>query len=101
MCARLEDQVTQRLAARFQRFAEVEAHGSSPLYEALALGVAGDAFALEFLKGLPEAKRQPLAIWRSSPSLRYAGRLADISRHAACEGGRRSNRHAGAPHANQ
>jgi hypothetical protein len=59
MCARLGDQVTQQLAARFQRFAEVEAHGSSPLYEALALGVAGDAFALEFLKGLPEAKRQP------------------------------------------
>jgi hypothetical protein len=51
--------VTERIAARFRRFAEVEAHGSSPLYEALALGVAADAFALKFLEGLPEAKRQP------------------------------------------
>jgi hypothetical protein len=51
--------VTQQLAALFRRFAEAEAHGSSPLYEALALGVAADAFALKFLEGLPEAKRQP------------------------------------------
>jgi hypothetical protein len=51
--------VTQQIAARFRRFAEVEAHGSSPLYEALALGVAANAFALKFLERLPEAKRQP------------------------------------------
>src|SRR5690349_23125809 len=53
------DEVTQQIAARFRRFAEVEARGSSPLYEALALGVAADAFALKFLERLPEAKRQP------------------------------------------
>jgi hypothetical protein len=51
--------MTQQLAARFRRFAEVEAHDSSPLYETLALGVAADATVLEFLEGLPEAKRQP------------------------------------------
>ncbi len=51
--------MTQQLAARFRRFAEVEARGSSPLYETLALGVAVDPFALEFLERLPEAKRQP------------------------------------------
>jgi hypothetical protein len=51
--------LTEQIAARFRRFAEVEAHGSSPLYEAFALGVAADASALEFLAALPDAKRQP------------------------------------------
>jgi hypothetical protein len=40
--------VTEKIAARFRRFAEVEAHGSSPLYERLALRTAADAFAREF-----------------------------------------------------
>ena len=35
------DAVSEQIAARYRRFAEVEAHGRSPLYEALALGVAG------------------------------------------------------------
>ena len=51
--------VSEQIAARYRRFAEVEAHGRSPLYEALALGVAADAFALQFLAPLPEEKRQP------------------------------------------
>jgi hypothetical protein len=51
--------VNEHIAARFRRFAEVEARGRSPLYEACALGVAGDAFTLELLAALPEAKQQP------------------------------------------
>lgn len=51
--------MTEQIAARFRRFAEVEAHGSSPLYETFASGVAVDAFAREFLQTLPRAKRQP------------------------------------------
>src|SRR5262249_29701438 len=51
--------VNEQIAAQYRRFAEIEARGRSPLYKALALGVAEDAFALEFLAGLPEAKRQP------------------------------------------
>jgi len=51
--------VTEQLAARYRRFAEVEAHGRSPLYEAITLGVADDADALAFLLALPEDKRQP------------------------------------------
>lgn len=47
------------LAARYRRFAAQEAHGRSPLYEALALGVADDLEILGFLLTLPEAKRQP------------------------------------------
>ena len=51
--------VSEQIAARFRRFAEVEARGRSPLYEACALGVAGDASALAFLAALPEGKQQP------------------------------------------
>jgi hypothetical protein len=53
------NEVLEQIAARFRRFAEVEARASSPLYEAFALGVAADAFACEFLQALPETKRQP------------------------------------------
>jgi hypothetical protein len=48
-----------QLAERFRRFAELEARGRSPLYEALAHGVADDAFTLDFLATLPEPNRQP------------------------------------------
>ena len=51
--------MSEQLAARYRRFAAVEAHGRSPIYEALAPGVAADAFALEFLATLPDEKRQP------------------------------------------
>jgi hypothetical protein len=51
--------MTDRLAARYRRFAEVEAAGHSPLYETLALGVSADPDVLAFLAALPEGKQQP------------------------------------------
>ncbi len=48
-----------RISARYLRFAEDEARGRSPRYEAFARGVAGDARALDFLATLPDVKRQP------------------------------------------
>jgi hypothetical protein len=51
--------MTEAIARRFRRFAEVEASGSSPLYEALCHGVAADPEILNFLAELPEAKQQP------------------------------------------
>jgi hypothetical protein len=51
--------VREQLAARYLRFADVEAHGRSPLYEALARGVASDAATLDYLATLPDEKRQP------------------------------------------
>jgi len=51
--------VTDRIAARFLRFAEHEADGGSPLYAALARGAAADPFVLAFLATLPEDKQQP------------------------------------------
>ncbi len=49
----------ERLSAAYRRFAEEEARGRSPLYEALARGIADDPAVLFFLETLPRAKRQP------------------------------------------
>jgi len=50
---------TEAIARRFHRFAEHEAATHSPLYEALAHGVAADAAILAFLAELPAEKQQP------------------------------------------
>jgi hypothetical protein len=47
------------VARRYARFADDEARGRSPLYEALARGVAADADAIGFLLTLPVEKQQP------------------------------------------
>src|SRR3954454_23154724 len=46
-------------AQEYRQFATMEARGASPLYEELALGVAGDPDLLGLLATLPPAKRQP------------------------------------------
>ena len=51
--------MTARIAVRYRRFAELEADGRSPLYAALARGVADDAASLAFLERLPTPKQQP------------------------------------------
>jgi hypothetical protein len=47
------------IAHRYRRFAVTEAHGVSPVYEALALAVAGSTDMLEFLATLPSERQQP------------------------------------------
>jgi hypothetical protein len=47
------------LAARYIRFADEEARGRSPLYEAIAHGVAADEATIDVLLSLPPPKRQP------------------------------------------
>jgi hypothetical protein len=66
----MDKDTSEYLAERFRRFAEVEARGRSPLYERLALGVAADPVALEFLASLPEQKRQPNLLFAA---LRHVG----------------------------
>jgi len=44
-------------ADRYRAFAEVEAAGSSAIYQRTALAVAGDRSAIERLDALPPAKR--------------------------------------------
>jgi hypothetical protein len=51
--------VSNRIAVSYRRFAELEADGRSPLYAALARGVADDTAVLAFLEPLPAAKQQP------------------------------------------
>lgn len=55
----MQDQELAAISARYARFAEVEAHGRSPLYEEIARGVAADREMIGFLLTLPEGKRQP------------------------------------------
>jgi hypothetical protein len=48
-----------KISARYRRFADQEVRGRSPLYQQLALGVAGDRAVLDFLATLPSEKQQP------------------------------------------
>ena len=47
------------ITTRYTRFAEEEAHGRSPLYEAIARGVGADDEIVGFLLSLPKHKQQP------------------------------------------
>ena len=57
--AAVEQQEALKIVATYVRFSEEEARGRSPLYEALARGVAGDCEVIDFLLTLPKGKRQP------------------------------------------
>jgi hypothetical protein len=57
------------IAVRYRRFAEQEAHGRSPLYEALATGVADSPDAIAFLASLPAAKQQPNLLFAALRSI--------------------------------
>lgn len=47
------------IAGRYRRFARIEAAGRSPLYEAMADAIAGDAAMLAFVASLPPERQQP------------------------------------------
>ncbi len=51
--------MTHDIITRYLRFATIEAHGRSPIYEELARHVAGSSAALAFLTTLPTARQQP------------------------------------------
>jgi hypothetical protein len=53
------DDVTADVARAYRTFAELEARGRSPAYEALASAAADDAGIVGFVAALPAAKRQP------------------------------------------
>ncbi|HEY0182434.1 MAG TPA: DUF2332 domain-containing protein [Rhodopila sp.] len=55
----MADSRASETSARYMRFAEVEARGRSPLYEALTRAAAGDDDVVAFLMTLPREKRQP------------------------------------------
>ena len=47
------------MARAYRMFAQLEARGRSPAYEALASAAADDARIVGFVAALPAAKRQP------------------------------------------
>ena len=53
------DAILSAIAVRYRRFAEVQARGRSPTYEALANATAENGAVLNFLSTLPDDKRQP------------------------------------------
>ncbi|TIW02580.1 MAG: DUF2332 family protein, partial [Mesorhizobium sp.] len=55
----MDEEGLAEISARYVHFADTEAHGRSPLYEALAPAVDGDRETLGFLSTLPDTKRQP------------------------------------------
>ena len=50
---------TRTISENYRRFARLEVHGKSPLYEELCEAIADDARMLAFLSEQPPAKRQP------------------------------------------
>jgi len=73
------DERTRSLAEQFTRFAALEASGSSPLYEGLALGVAGDADLLALAgKGRPE-QPAPNLLFAAVHSLLLGGAHHDLA----------------------
>jgi len=48
-----------QVAARYRRFADVEARERSPLYAAISRGIATDREVLDFLLTFPQEKQQP------------------------------------------
>ncbi len=57
------------LSERYIRFADNEARGRSPLYEALARGTSDDAGIIDFLSALPPAKQQPNLLFAAVRSI--------------------------------
>jgi len=75
------------LARKFRRWARIEAHGSSPSYERLAVAIADDPAAKAILVDLPPAKRQPNLLfaamrWCAAPVTDVPAALAWLPRHA-------------------
>ncbi len=64
------------VADAYRAFAEREARGASPTFEAWALGVAADPVVAERLAGLPRGKRQPNLVFAAA---RWHGASGDYA----------------------
>jgi hypothetical protein len=80
------DTSTAETAKLYREWARVEAHGSSLIYERLALAVAEDLAILEFLSKVEPVKRQPNLLfgalrWHNVPVDKPAVALAWLGEH--------------------
>ena len=83
------DDGTADVARAYRMFAQREARGRSPAYEALASAVADDAGIVGFVATLPAAKRQPNLLFAAARYLLGApasiGSLRDLVRRSPAE----------------
>ena len=63
----------QKWAERFQRFAEVECRGLSPLYETVSLAIARDAEMLDWIAHLIETRADPTLLFAAVHYLLLSG----------------------------
>jgi hypothetical protein len=83
------DDVRADVARAYRVFAQREARGRSPAYEALASAAAADAGIVGFVASLPTAKRQPNLLFAAARYLLGApagiGSLRDLVRESPAE----------------
>ncbi|WP_345770964.1 DUF2332 domain-containing protein [Geodermatophilus normandii] len=75
------------LAEVYRRFGEVDAAGTSPLYERVAVTLSGSHEALRALEAVPARKRHPTVVLAALHDLALAGRAPALAAaHAARDG---------------
>ncbi|MFD1152600.1 DUF2332 family protein, partial [Saccharothrix hoggarensis] len=62
------------LAQVYRQFAEVDAAGTSPLYERVALALSGSDEALRAIEAAPARRRQPALVLAALHDLALSGR---------------------------
>ena len=78
---------TRTLAQAYRRFAEVDAAGTSPLYERVALALSSSDKALLAIEAAPARKRHPTVILAALHNLALAGRAPVLAAaYAAADG---------------
>ena len=86
------------LAQVYRHFGEVDAAGTSPLYERVAVALSESDEALRAIEAAPARKRHPAVILAALHDLALAGRAPAAGR-GLCRGGRRRRRQRGDRHA--
>ncbi|SFT53005.1 hypothetical protein SAMN05660657_01378 [Geodermatophilus amargosae] len=70
---------TRTLAEVYRRFGEVDAAGTSPLYERVAVALSGSGEALRALEAVPARKRHPTVVLAALHDLALAGRAPALA----------------------
>jgi hypothetical protein len=75
------------LAQVYRHFGEVDAAGTSPLHERVAVALSESAEALRAIEAVPARKRQPAAVLAALHDLALAGRAPELAAaYAAADG---------------
>src|SRR5581483_4384369 len=75
------------LAQVYRRFGEVDAAGTSPLYERVAIALSESGAALRAIEAAPARKRHPTVILAALHDLVLAGRAPALAAAYAAAGG--------------